>query len=55
MSDHKPLEIYTRNRYVTDEDRAHAMRITLATGRMVVVRTRPRRRWWQFWKRDTHD
>lgn len=37
---------------ITDDDRAQAMRMTMKTGRQVVLTARPRR-WWHLWRR--HD
>lgn len=45
-----PIRLTVDGPYITDEDRARAIRMSMDTGRRVILTARPRRRWWQFWK-----
>lgn len=49
MHEEGPIRLTVDGPYITDEDRARAMLMAMATGRNVILTARPRR-WWQFWK-----
>lgn len=49
MHEEDPIYLTVDGPYITDEDRARAMRMTMDTGRPVHMTVRPRR-WWQLWK-----